>query len=132
MPPVVQRDASPSPRRPRGLLFAGGTGLSRREFLRSTGVVAGATIAPFSFVRTASARSERLHRFLRQKLGACNTPSIAVAVVRGEEIVFADAVGWADRKSGLRAAPKTPYMLASISKTIACAGIMGLVEDGRL
>jgi CubicO group peptidase (beta-lactamase class C family) len=107
-------------------------GLSRREFIRASGVIAAATIAPFSFVRTASARTDRLHRFLQQKLDACNTPSIAIAVVRGDEIVFADAVGWADREHDLRATPQTPYMLASVSKTITCAGIMALVEDGRL
>src|SRR5262249_8975387 len=119
----VERNPSPHPRRPRELATADHR-LPRREFIRSTGILAAATLAPFSFVRPASARTDRLHRYLLQKLDACNTPSLAVAVVRGEDIVFADAVGWADREHGLRASPQTPYMLASISKTITCAGIM--------
>jgi CubicO group peptidase (beta-lactamase class C family) len=126
----VVRDPSPHPRRPHGPTAP--SGLSRREFIRSTGILAAATIAPFSFVPSACARTDHLHRYLQQKLDACNTPSLAVAVVRGDDIVFADAVGWADREHRLRATPQTPYMLASISKTITCAGIMGLVEDGRL
>jgi CubicO group peptidase (beta-lactamase class C family) len=109
-----------------------GRSLSRRDFVRSAGLAAVGLAAPFSFVRTASARTDRLHRYLQQKLTTCNTPSIAVTVVRGEEIVFADAVGWADKEHRLRATPQTPYMLASVSKTITCAGIMALVEDGRL
>src|SRR5215471_2851969 len=126
MLPAVIRDPSPRDRRSRPP--TAGSGVPRRDFLRSSGIVVAATIVPFSFVRHASARSDRLHRYFHQKLDGCNTPSIAVAVVRGEDIVFADAVGWADREHGLRASPRTPYMLASISKTIACAGIMGLVE----
>jgi CubicO group peptidase (beta-lactamase class C family) len=106
--------------------------LSRRDFVRSVGIAAAGVAAPFSLVRTASARTDRLHRFLRGKLVECNTPGIAVAVVRGDEIVFADGVGWADREHGLCVTPQTPFMLASVSKTITCAGVMALVEDGRL
>jgi CubicO group peptidase (beta-lactamase class C family) len=130
MQSAVDRTRSPHPRGAPRPTAADGR-LSRRDFVRATGVVAAATIAQFSFVRTASARTHRLHRFLQQKLEACNTPSIAVAVVRGDEIVFVDAVGWADRHD-LRATPQTPYMLASVSKTITCAGIVALVEEGRL
>lgn len=111
---------------------AHGPRVSRREFVRSAGIAAVGVVAPFSFVRTVSARTDRLHRYLKQKLADCNTPGIAVAVVRGDEVVFADGVGWADRKHGLRVTPQTPFMLASVSKTITCAGIMALVEDGRL
>ena len=84
-----------------------GRRLSRRDFVRSAGLAAVGLAAPFSFVRAASARTDRLHRYLQQKLTTCNTPSIAVAVVRGEEIVFADAVGWADKEHRLRATPQT-------------------------
>jgi len=52
--------------------------------------------------------------------------------VKGEEIVFADGVGWADRERDLRVTLQTPFMLASVSKTITCAGFMALVQDGRL
>jgi CubicO group peptidase (beta-lactamase class C family) len=111
---------------------AHGPALSRREFVRSAGIAAVGVVAPFSFVRSASARTDRLHRYLKQKLAECNTPGIAVAVVRGDEVVFADGVGWADREHRLRVTSQTPFMLASVSKTITCAGIMALVEDGRL
>jgi CubicO group peptidase (beta-lactamase class C family) len=109
-----------------------GQGLSRREFIRSTAIATAAVVAPFSFIRTTTARTDRLHGFLRRRLAECHSLGIAVAVIRGEEIVFADGVGWADREHGLRATAETPFMLASVSKTITCAGIMALVEDGLL
>jgi CubicO group peptidase (beta-lactamase class C family) len=55
-----------------------------------------------------------------------------VAVVRGEEIVFAAGAGWANRREGIHLTPQTVFMLASVSKTVTCAGIMTLVEDGLL
>jgi CubicO group peptidase (beta-lactamase class C family) len=81
---------------------AHGPRVSRREFVRSAGIAAVGVVAPFSFVRTVSARADRLHRDLKQKLADCNTPGIAVAVVRGDEVVFADGVGWRTGSMGSR------------------------------
>jgi CubicO group peptidase (beta-lactamase class C family) len=112
----------------------GARSLPRREFLaRAAKAGAIGALAPIALVRSASAaRTDQLHAYLLRKLDEAQTPGIAVAVVRGEQIVWADAVGWADREHGLRATPDTPFQLASVSKTVTCAGIMALVEDGRL
>jgi CubicO group peptidase (beta-lactamase class C family) len=111
---------------------------SRRTFLANVAkaAVVGAA-APAALVRPASAlpspaRRDALHRFLVRKLVEVDTPGITVAVVRGEDIVYAAGVGWADRERGVRATPDTAFQLASISKTVTCAGIMALVEEGRL
>ena len=104
--------------------------ISRREFLR-VGTVGGAgAIASFGFVPGAAAGGRRLHRFVREKMLEASTPSVAVAVVRGEDVVWSSAAGWANRERGIRATPHTVYMLASVSKTVTCAGVMALVEDG--
>jgi CubicO group peptidase (beta-lactamase class C family) len=87
-------------------------------------------IAPFSLVRTAPARTDELERYLRGKLVEANTPGIAVAVVREEEIVWSAGVGWADRERRIRVTSDTVFQLASVSKTLTCAGIMALLEDG--
>jgi CubicO group peptidase (beta-lactamase class C family) len=106
--------------------------ISRREFIARAAVVSGAgAIAPFSFVRRAAAASD-LHRFVREKMFEAITPGIAVVVVRGEEIVFATGTGWADREQDIRVTPDTVFMLASVSKTVTCAGVMTAVEDGLL
>jgi CubicO group peptidase (beta-lactamase class C family) len=113
--------------------MAGAGVLPRRELLASAAKAAAVgAIAPIALVRSASARTDHLHAFLVRKLAEAHTPGIAVAVVRGDRIVWSDAVGWADRERGLRTTPNTAFQLASVSKTVTCAGIMALVEDGRL
>ncbi len=107
--------------------------LTRREFVARAAVVAGVgAVAPFSIVKAASARTDELKRYLRRKRVEANTPGIAVAVVREEEIVWSAGVGWADREQGIRATSDTVFQLASVSKTVTCAGIMALVEDGLI
>jgi CubicO group peptidase (beta-lactamase class C family) len=107
--------------------------VSRREFIANvTKATAVGAVAPALLTRRASAGTDSLHRFLMRKLSEANTPGIAVAVVRGDEIVYSAGVGWADKERGIAVTPQTAFQLASISKTVTCAGIMALVEDGRL
>jgi CubicO group peptidase (beta-lactamase class C family) len=107
--------------------------LTRREFVTRAATIAGVgAIAPFSIVKAASARTDELKRYLRRKRVEANTPGISVAVVREDEVVWSAGVGWADREAGIRATSETVYQLASVSKTVTCAGIMALVEDGVL
>jgi CubicO group peptidase (beta-lactamase class C family) len=107
-------------------------GLSRRTFLGYAAAAGVGALAPFSFVRTAAGRTTDLERFVRQQMRRAITPGIAVAVVRGEEVVWSTAAGWADREQGIRATTDTAFMLASVSKTVTCAGILSLVEEGLL
>jgi len=107
--------------------------LSRRDFVAGLGKAAAVGIvAPFTFVRRAAARTDALRRFLVKKLAEANTPGIAVAVVRPDEVVWSAGVGWADKEHGIRVTRETAFQLASVSKTVTCAGIMALVQDGAL
>jgi CubicO group peptidase (beta-lactamase class C family) len=89
-------------------------------------------IAPFSFIRTTAPLTEELDRYLLRKLVEANTPGIAVEVVRDDEIAWAAGVGWADRERRIRTTRHTVFQLASVAKTVICAGIMALVEDGLI
>ncbi len=106
--------------------------LSRRRFLQRAGVVAGVgTIAPFTFIPTAAAGAG-LDRFIKRKVREAGTMGISAAVVRGNEVVWSGGYGWADKEGGIPASPDTVWMQASVSKTVTCAGVMALVEDGSL
>ncbi len=107
-------------------------GLSRRDFVARAAVASAATVAPFSFLRSATAATSDLEAFAREKVHAIGTPGATFAVVRGEQIVWSTGIGWANIERKIPAEPSTQYMLASISKTLTCAGIMTLVEDGVL
>ena len=59
-------------------------------------------------------------------------PGISVAVGVGGEIVFAEAVGYADVDSKAAMTPKTKLRIGSVSKPVTAAGLMLLVESERL
>jgi CubicO group peptidase (beta-lactamase class C family) len=61
-----------------------------------------------------------------------DVPGLAVAVTKGNKIIYERGFGWADRERGLRATPKTTFAIASISKSITATAIMQLFERGKL
>ena len=56
------------------------------------------------------------------------TPSIAVAIARGNEILWEEGFGWIDHPGGSTATPQTLYYVASVSKTITATALMILSE----
>jgi CubicO group peptidase (beta-lactamase class C family) len=59
-------------------------------------------------------------------------PSIAAAVLRDGEVVWADAVGLADAEGGEQATPEHQYRIGSITKTFTAVAIMQLRDEGKL
>ena len=60
------------------------------------------------------------------------SPSFAVGLVRGAEVEWEEAIGWADRLAQTAATPDTRYAVASVSKSLTATGAMALVGRGRL
>jgi CubicO group peptidase (beta-lactamase class C family) len=108
-----------------------GPAMTRRRFLGSALAGGAATIAPFAFVRAIAAPA-RFESFVHEQMREAQTPGIAVSLVRGDEIAWTIGAGWADRENDIRVTPDTVFMLASVSKTVTCAGVMSVVEDGDL
>jgi CubicO group peptidase (beta-lactamase class C family) len=59
-------------------------------------------------------------------------PSIAAAVVRGGEVVWADAVGLADAEHDEPATPEHQYRVGSITKTFTAVAVMQLRSEEKL
>ena len=59
-------------------------------------------------------------------------PGCAVAIASGSEIVLEAAFGQADIETGEALTPRHGFRIASHSKSFTSAGILRLVEDGRL
>lgn len=57
---------------------------------------------------------------------------LAVAIVRGDEVVYDAAYGWADLADGRALTPDTPILLSSVTKTFAGVSALQAVEDGVL
>ena len=78
------------------------------------------------------------HRFdgvatdLRNMVSSGTLQSLSVGVVEDGRVVWAEAWGWADRETDVKAAITTGYGLASVGKAITATGVMTLVERGAL
>ena len=67
-----------------------------------------------------------------QERQADRLPSVAAAVVRKGEVVWANAVGAASYESDRAATPETQYRIGSITKTFTATAIMQLRDAGEL
>jgi CubicO group peptidase (beta-lactamase class C family) len=59
-------------------------------------------------------------------------PGAAVAVARGDEIIFSATYGLADVERGVAITPETSFRLASVTKQFTAAAILTLVQARRL
>jgi CubicO group peptidase (beta-lactamase class C family) len=57
-------------------------------------------------------------------------PGLAVAIVAGGRVAWAGGYGLADIEAARAVTPDTPFMLASVSKTVTAVAVMQAVEDG--
>lgn len=66
---------------------------------------------------------------LRESLGL---PGLAIGISRHERLVFLRGYGWADVPAGEVLGPDHMFRVASLSKPLATAAILKLVEEGQL
>jgi CubicO group peptidase (beta-lactamase class C family) len=64
---------------------------------------------------------------IEQLIADGQVPSMAVAVARDGEIIWAEGFGLADRGKNVPATEHTPYPLESLSKPLTATGLMILV-----
>ena len=60
------------------------------------------------------------------------SPSVSIALFRGEELLWSEAIGLADVESGREATPDTQYAIASITKTFVGASLLRLRDEGKV
>lgn len=70
---------------------------------------------------------------LLAQMEAFHTPGLAVAIVRGGRVLWSRGYGLANVETGVAVdADTTPFMLASISKTVTVTAVLQAVEQGDL
>ncbi len=82
-----------------------------------------------------SAEKEILEGFAKRLDGhrnQLNIPGMSAAVIKDQQLIWAEGFGFADLDNKTKATPKTPYHLASLIKTFASQIIMKLVEEGQI
>lgn len=75
---------------------------------------------------------ETLEEFVRERMRRTRLPGVSLALVRGEEVVYARGLGFRDLEKRIPATPTTAYGIGSITKSFTALGIMQLCEEGKL
>ena len=83
--------------------------------------------------RPAAARQddavESIDAYVRERMAALGAPGAAVAVVRDGELIHLAGYGVAN-PAGDPVTPQTPFLLASLSKSMTAVAVLQLVEQG--
>ncbi|HJV60970.1 MAG TPA: serine hydrolase domain-containing protein [Albitalea sp.] len=74
----------------------------------------------------------RLARELLERTYAADAPGAAVLVARGDEVLLRDARGAADIETGRALTPDDRFQIASLTKQMVAAGVLTLVEAGKV
>lgn len=80
----------------------------------------------------ADARFAQLRTELQGMVDAGELQSLAIGVLRDGNVVWAEALGWADREAGVAATVTTRYGIASVGKALTATAAMTLIEGGKL
>jgi len=75
---------------------------------------------------------EQTTAFINQKMTEESVTGLSIALIDGQEMVWAQGFGFADKEKGIPATPETIYEIGSISKTITATAIMRLQDHGLL
>jgi serine beta-lactamase-like protein LACTB len=75
---------------------------------------------------------ELLKDLINKEMGNNHIPSIAIALVEDQQIIWASAFGYPDPDKKIPATVKTKYRIGSVSKLFTDIAIMQKVESGEL
>ncbi len=90
------------------------------------------------FVASAIGHSQESHQpdlqaidaFLQKQVGANRIPGVAVAIVQGDEIIFAR--GYGEAAPGVPVTLQTQFYIGSVTKSFTALAVMQLVQAGKL
>jgi CubicO group peptidase (beta-lactamase class C family) len=71
-----------------------------------------------------------VRELIREQMATTDTPSMAVAVARGNEILWEEGFGFIDHPGGTPATPNTLYYCASVTKVFTATALM-ILQDRR-
>jgi CubicO group peptidase (beta-lactamase class C family) len=82
--------------------------------------------------RSSKPEFSAIRQQLRAHVGGDDVPGLAVAVSRGDEILWEEGFGWADREKHIPATSTAPFYVASITKSLTATAVLHLAERGKL
>jgi CubicO group peptidase (beta-lactamase class C family) len=88
-------------------------------------------LIPATVSAQANGRFPTVDAFIQERMASLNIPGAAIAIVRDGEIVHLAGYGAAN-EAGDPVTPQTPFLLASLSKSVTAVAVMQLVEAGQI
>lgn len=85
-----------------------------------------------AFFAAASASADKVDDYILAEMRETKTPGVAVAVVRGGEVVLAKGYGLANVELNVPATQDTIFQSGSVGKQLTATLVMMLAEEGRL
>jgi len=91
-----------------------------------------ALTAPLQAQPRQAATADTVDRYVTAELARQHVPGMSLAVVRAGKVIKAKGYGKADLENGIAVTPETVFKIGSVSKQFLAAGIMLLVQDGKI
>src|SRR5688572_4268321 len=91
-----------------------------------------AVVLLFLLVVPFTVRADQVDDYVRTVLAERHTPGVAVAVIKNGKVVKLKGYGVASVEFNVPVTTETVFEIGSVSKQMTAAGIMLLVEDGKV
>ena len=96
------------------------------------GAPAQPVVAPEKTAPTLAERLDRLAAEIDRNRIDLHVPGVALAIVRGDEVIFARGFGVADVEKKTPVTPNTPFFIGSATKAFTATLVGMLVDEGRM
>ncbi|WP_134929001.1 serine hydrolase, partial [Pseudomonas protegens] len=73
-----------------------------------------------------------LKQYIPREMAEHRVPGLSIALVDGQELIWARGFGFADQARGLQVTENTAFRAGALSQLLTATAVMQLVEQGRL
>ncbi|HXG68222.1 MAG TPA: serine hydrolase [Blastocatellia bacterium] len=84
------------------------------------------------FVATVAAQADKVDDYVKAEMQRQRIPGASIAVIKDGKVIKAEGYGLANVELNVPARPETVYKIGSVSKQLIAAGILLLVQEGKL
>ena len=83
-------------------------------------------------IATVPARADKIDDYVKSEMQRQHIPGTSIAVLKHGKIIKAEGYGLANVELNVAARPETVYKIGSVSKQLIAAGILILIQEGKL
>jgi CubicO group peptidase (beta-lactamase class C family) len=96
------------------------------------GLLLALTLASSPAARAQAGAIDAVDRYVRSEFARQRIPGLSVAVLRGDSVILDRSYGYVNAEDRTPATDTTAYQVGSISKQFTAAGVLLLVQQGKL